>query len=115
MSTTPSTFSMLSASASRALTAARPIDQASTSSTLDGERRGDDARRRDVQRDRRQPHLCRFETSDCAPLWNGPALRADFVAQVIGQVMTAEAELRPAARTYHRAQIAPALLFDTRI
>jgi hypothetical protein len=31
--------------------------------------------------------VSRSDTHDAAPLWHGPALRAAFVAQLLGQVM----------------------------
>jgi hypothetical protein len=65
----------------------------------------------------RQP--CQNGTIDYAPLWNGPALRPAFAAQVLGQVAMGRKTLRkvPPAQSYWRGQahVPAALLLDVSI
>jgi hypothetical protein len=58
--------------------------------------------------------LPQYDTTDAAPLWNGPRLRAPFVAQVIGQVTGSPApDARSALTAYAGARLkARHLLFD---
>ena len=61
---------------------------------------------------RAQAHESRFDTEDGAPLWNGPRLRAAFVAQVLGQVFASAESQTPQPASYRRAQIPTGLLLD---
>src|SRR5262245_24084529 len=57
-------------------------------------------------------HVSQYETDASEPLWNGPKLRAPFVAQLLGQLLEG-AETRSAQPGYGARSYRPrALLFD---
>jgi hypothetical protein len=116
MNVLPTPSHLASASVLRAQPAVRGVGNASSSRTLDGERAGEEPFRRNAPDARRTASLSRIGTVSCGPLWNGPALRPSFVAQVLGQVMMdagAQAlSVAPAAYRNRAAQIAPALFID---
>ena len=109
MNVPPTLHAVATASASRALGPVRGIGKSNTSRTLDGECAGDGEFRGAPHTERRHVASSRNGTTDYAPLWNGPRLRAAFVAQVLGQVMMdpsdAALSLAPAAYAERGAQI----------
>jgi hypothetical protein len=82
-----------------------------------GERRGDVSHGAQNAATHTLPKLSQIETASCEPDWNGPRLTSAFVAQVLGQVLTAKDEAAGSALSAYRgqAQIASALLCDRRI
>lgn len=66
------------------------------------ERRAAHADRRAVSRD---------GTGKTAPLWHGPRLRAPFVAQIIGQVLTHD-EVAPQQAAYGEGHVPVAIIVD---
>ncbi len=111
-----------------ALTAARtrsaiaePCRIANTSNfnTLDA---GGDRRERswtELSAAPRQSRACQSGTIEFGPLWNGPALRPAFVAQVLGQVImnhpSRAAGLAVLCYRHGAAQVSSALLLDVSI
>ena len=61
---------------------------------------------------RAQAHASRFDTDESASLWNGPRLRAAFVAQVLGQVFAGAESQTMQPAPYRRAKIPTGLLHD---
>jgi hypothetical protein len=61
---------------------------------------------------RAQARASRFDTEESASLWNGPRLRAAFVAQVLGQVFAGAESQTTQPATYRRTQIPTGLLHD---
>ncbi len=80
--------------------------------TLDGERGPDAGVRGETRRTTTASRLSRSGTVTGAPLWNGPALRPAFVAQVIGQVLMDQKPSVPSAYRQAVAQIAPGAFID---
>jgi hypothetical protein len=97
----------------------RRVGKASYSSMLEG---GDDPPGQsgnDRSATKRERRACQTGTVQYAPLWNGPRLRPAFVAQVLGQVMTAHqpqgAGLALLAYGRSVSQVSSALLLDHKI
>lgn len=92
------------------------VEKARNSSDLGGEipRRTDAGRGRDVQFSPR--NLSQSGTSEYAPLWHGPLLNAAFVAQVLGQRLDADRDVRSVFAAYEEvaAQVA-APLFERNV
>jgi len=99
MSIPPVITSYSSANAARAIADVRPVGNAASSGTFDGESE-DDARvgQRRVT-DRRAPYLSQNSTGN-APLWYGPRLRPVFVAQVLGQILMHDRGAQPSTASY---------------
>jgi hypothetical protein len=87
MSPLPATAAQLHATPSRAVGRVRAGANTRDYSGLEGERGAYEGGTRFAQRRSGEARLSRDETGSGEPLWNGPSLRATFVAQVLGQVM----------------------------
>lgn len=95
----------LSASAARSVPARlAPIEKSNCNSRLD--HGADGAKPSEPKRipGRERLPASRYETDFDAPIWNGPRLRAAFVAQVLGQLLEAPPEvIRHKALSAYRA------------
>jgi hypothetical protein len=102
-----------------AVARACPARNDNHSKTLDEDEAAFERRWTDCPATRGPARPCRNGTIEYAPLWNGPRLRPDFVAQVLGQVMMDRREQAAslARVAYGRgvAQIPAALLLDDNI
>jgi hypothetical protein len=109
MSPLPALASNLSAPPLRVVQGVRGAGKANTSRTLDGECAGDDGETAFARPSPRVMKTSHSGTTECAPLWNGPALCPTFVAQVLGQVMMEPQEdaLRLRAAAYGKREAAP--------
>jgi len=83
----------------------RGAQASNNSRTLDGERSFGAPPRAETLQPATLATLSRSGTVAGAPLWNGPALRPAFVAQVIGQVMMDATRSAPSAYRKAVAQI----------
>jgi len=75
-------------------------------------------RDRPEPRERRASHsdrraVSRDGTGKTAPLWHGPRLRAPFVAQIIGQVLSHD-EAAPQQAAYGEGHMPVAIIVDNR-
>lgn len=77
------------------------VEKAHITSDLRNETPPDDERRSAGRRAQDARNVSRFDTASSEPLWNGPRLRAAFVAQVIGQLL--EERPVPAHAAYRRS------------
>jgi hypothetical protein len=108
------TFAIVPSAGVSAYSAARArVEKPSETQQSRHDRRRDDAKdARARLHDRRRPSS-QNGTRDDASFWNGPRLRAPFVAQVIGQVTGESApDARSALASY--AQVEPLHLFFDR-
>jgi hypothetical protein len=85
-----------------------------TNDSANGRRREDERDPRSGLRDRRRS-LSRNETTQNAPFWNGPRLRAPFVAQIIGQMTGGNAPDAQSALACYAQIEQPARRFDRSI
>lgn len=77
----------------------RPIGNAVSTSTFDGESARDDRIAQRRAGDRRAPYLSQNGT-ESAPRWYGPRLRPAFAAQVLGQVLMRHPGAPPSPAPY---------------
>lgn len=90
MSPSPATALQLHATPSRAVSRVRAGANTRDYRGLEGERGAHDDGARFARARGGDALLSRDDTGSGEPLWNGPSLRATFVAQVLGQVMMDE-------------------------
>jgi hypothetical protein len=79
-----------------------------------GERDGHHARQHSKQTHFNDGRVSRYDTAERTPLWDGPRYNAPFVAQVLGQILTATPQRAPSALAAYRkaATLPPTLVFD---
>ncbi len=113
MSPMPILSSTAAAPASRARPLLRGPENANSSQTLDGRQAAHEQAFENRNNGRRRTDLSHFGTEAVGPLWHGPRLRPDFVAQVLGQVlMDNHRSERPSALYRDAARIVPGSFFD---
>jgi hypothetical protein len=62
-----------------------------------------------------RPAACQSGTVDDGSYWDGPRLRSEFAAQVIGQALPAGDTKASAAAAYRRSQLVLLPLFDENV
>lgn len=62
-----------------------------------------------------RPAACQSGTVDDGSYWDGPRLKSEFAAQVLGQAMPANETKPSAARAYRRSQFVLLPLFDENV
>lgn len=95
------------------------IDNACDFNRLDSGRSGGERRWSELSKNKAHLQSYQNGTNQCAPLWNGPALRPAFVAQVLGQVIMGRpdraSELAVLRYRNGAPQVASRLLLDVSI
>ncbi|MDE2133525.1 MAG: hypothetical protein KGM97_08010 [Alphaproteobacteria bacterium] len=80
----------------------RGVEKAKLHRQFDGEYAPGQGARAFVPRQPAGCAACQFGTDNHASFWNGPRLRAAFVAQVLGQAMSGCGAREPSAQTAYR-------------
>ena len=85
---------------------ARIVEKASAASALTREHQDETPQRHKARAPLRVELVCQDETSRFDPFRDAPTLKPTFVAQLLGQVMTAETATPSAQAAYRRAPAA---------